>query len=150
MDCSPFGTVIAEGVGKPILYMLSEEAIAASTTITDEALEAAGITREAFDAMLAEQLADRASLLESSPGAYQFVLSWPKHNTYSTDSGLARRPRAAAESEEMVGTIEPDRAVKVISDYVVAFFDQHVKAREAVRLFNGPGADYPEVTLEVL
>ncbi|MBK8024468.1 MAG: hypothetical protein IPK19_24325 [Chloroflexi bacterium] len=48
----------------------------------------------------------------------------------------------------MVGTIEPDRAVKVISDYVVAFFDQHVKG-EAVRLFNGPSADYPEVTLEV-
>ncbi|MBK8024467.1 MAG: hypothetical protein IPK19_24320 [Chloroflexi bacterium] len=46
MDGSPFGTVIAEGVGKPILYMLSEEAIAASTTITDEALEAAGITEK--------------------------------------------------------------------------------------------------------
>lgn len=126
----------------------SEEAIAASTTITDEALEAAGITREAFDAMLAEQLADRASLLESSLSAYQFVLAGSKHNTYSTDLGLARRLLPLLVPEEMVGTIEPDRAVKVISDYVVAFFDQHVKG-EAVRLFNGPSADYPEVTLEV-
>jgi hypothetical protein len=45
---------------------------------------------------------------------------------------------------EVVGTIEGVRAVGMIDDYVVSFFDQHLKGQTSALLAGSP-ADYPEM-----
>lgn len=48
---------------------------------------------------------------------------------------------------ELVGQVEPSRAVQVVNVYALAFFDRYLKG-EASPLLDGPSADYPEVDIE--
>jgi predicted dienelactone hydrolase len=45
------------------------------------------------------------------------------------------------------GPIDGQRVVRILNDYTLAFFDQHLKGKE-VPLLDGPSPDYPEVDFE--
>jgi predicted dienelactone hydrolase len=45
------------------------------------------------------------------------------------------------------GTIQPDRGLQVVNDYLTAFFDQYLKGTQE-GLLRGPSANYPEVRIE--
>lgn len=47
--------------------------------------------------------------------------------------------------EQQYGTIDPDRAVKVQSDYLAAFFDQELRGKHST-LLDGPSKSYPEIS----
>jgi hypothetical protein len=42
-------------------------------------------------------------------------------------------------------TIDPERAWRITSDYILTFFDKHLNG-EDIPLLNAPSSDYPEVT----
>lgn len=47
--------------------------------------------------------------------------------------------------QQQFGTIDPDRAVKVQSDYLTAFFDQELRGKHSA-LLDGPSKSYPEIS----
>ncbi len=49
--------------------------------------------------------------------------------------------------EEQLGSIEPDRAMEIMTSYTRAFFQEHVRG-EPAPLLDGPAAELPEVTFE--
>ncbi|PYC84696.1 acetylhydrolase [Streptomyces tateyamensis] len=49
-----------------------------------------------------------------------------------------------AQLQNLIGTLDPDRAVRIQQAYPLAFFDQHLRHRRS-RLLEGPSAAFPEV-----
>ncbi|MGJ5751637.1 platelet-activating factor acetylhydrolase isoform II [Streptomyces puniciscabiei] len=50
-----------------------------------------------------------------------------------------------AQLQQQFGTIDPDRAVKVQSAYLAAFFDQELRGKHST-LLDGPSKSYPEIS----
>ncbi|MFE0459677.1 alpha/beta hydrolase family protein [Kitasatospora sp. NPDC058965] len=71
------------------------------------------------------------------------------HGSYTDGQYLI--PQAAklmgmtdAQLRQQIGTLDPDRAVRIQQAYPLAFFDQHLRHRRS-RLLDGPSAAFPEV-----
>ncbi|MGB7539906.1 MAG: hypothetical protein WBM17_15285 [Anaerolineales bacterium] len=75
--------------------------------------------------------------------AYALVISGAGHMNF-TDLPLLSPVLAAALG---TGPINPDRCIRIVNTYALAFFDKHLKD-EAVPLLIGPSSAYPEVTFE--
>ncbi|ROR37674.1 alpha/beta hydrolase family protein [Kitasatospora cineracea] len=71
------------------------------------------------------------------------------HKTYGDDATLI--PQAGTilgmtsqQIQDMIGTLDPTRAVRIQQAYPLAFFDQHLRHRQG-HLLDGPSAAFPEV-----
>jgi dienelactone hydrolase len=144
MDGTFFGDVSREGSVKPLMLMRSADLV-----ITDAMVEASGMTRAEFEAIIAEGAAKFDTVLAKSSESYRFQLANSQHNTYMMDLALAAPTLPFLFPPEMVGAIEGARAFEIISTYLLAFFDTYLKG-ETVALLDGASSDYPEVSFEVL
>lgn len=72
--------------------------------------------------------------------AYYVTVKGSKHFNYSDFSLLSPEYKKAG----LLGPIEGERMERIISDYVLAFFDTHLKGKDA-GLLKKPPAHYPEV-----
>lgn len=85
--------------------------------------------------------------------AYSLTLKGSKHTTFM-DFGLilpafsaASTTQAQSRIKQAIGSIEPQRAAKIVSTYTLAFFDQYLKNRSKP-LLKRASPDYPEVLIE--
>jgi len=85
--------------------------------------------------------------------AYQLTLKGSKHTTFM-DFGLLlpvfsanSRTEAKPQIKLAIGSIEPQRATKIISAYTLAFFDQYLKDKNEP-LLRSASPDYPEMLIE--
>lgn len=143
MDGSMDGQA-ASGVPKPFMMMMSE-----AIEVSDEELEAAGMTREELDKISAGYQVGIDGAVNGSEAGYKFRLLGSRHNTYTSEMPLLRALLPMFIDDNQVGTIDGVRAHEVISTYVLAFFDQYVRGEDASPLLEGNSADYPEVVLEL-
>lgn len=142
LDSQVTGSVLEDGLTKPFMILRSER-----LSVTDEQLEAAGSTREQFEAAYAAMDAPINAIYEQAKAGYRLTLQGSAHNTYTTDYLLLAGLFPSEYPPEVIGTINPTRAVNIIDTYVVAFFDHHLKS-ETVPLLDAASSDYPEVTFE--
>jgi hypothetical protein len=77
------------------------------------------------------------------------MLDASSHGTFSDLPLLANLGVNSRIFEPMsVGHINPVRSHQIITTYIEAFFDKHVRGLD-VPLLDGPSIEYPEVTLEI-
>lgn len=76
----------------------------------------------------------------SKNGAYYVTVKGSKHFNYADFSLFSPEYKKAG----LLGPIEGERMERIINDYVLAFFDKHLKGKDAT-LLKGPPAHYPEV-----
>lgn len=71
-------------------------------------------------------------------------LKGARHYSFSDLQALAPQIPGHPQVRELVGTVDPARAVAAQRAYVAAFLDLHLKGRKT-RLFDGPSPAFPEV-----
>lgn len=87
-----------------------------------------------------------ALLLGASSDAYRVVINGTRHNSF-TDLALLVEIQPALRLNVGMATIETERGLRVMNDYIQAFFDTYLKG-EVSPLLEGAAADYPEVIFE--
>jgi hypothetical protein len=142
LDSQVTGSVRETGITQPFMILRSER-----LSLTSEELEAAGVTREQFESMYAAIDAPILDVYEGAETGYLLTLQNSMHDTYTADYLLLASLLPSQYPPEVIGTIDPARAVEIINTYVVAFFNKHLKG-EDVPLLDAPSADFPEVTFE--
>jgi dienelactone hydrolase len=146
MDGPLFGQVEGQALAQPFMAMFSTEWI-----ITDEAVAAAGISREEYESVIDEYVAEYTGeledLLNNSDVGYSVHLSGVAHFSFATDGVLFAPLVPEILPEAAVGTLSGERVVEVMSAYGVSFFDRHLKGEDAP-LLDGESADFPEVEFE--
>ena len=88
-----------------------------------------------------------SAVYEGAETGYLLLLKNSMHDTYTADYLLLASLFPTEYPPELIGTVDHERAVKIINTYVVAFFDKHLKG-EDVPLLEAASADFPEVTFE--
>jgi hypothetical protein len=111
---------IAAGLGQPFMFVRSE------VWATGE-----------NDALLAELYGNLAA------GGYRLTIEGTRHYDFTLLPLLS--PLAPALG--LKGPLEGGRTLQIVTDYLVAFFAQHLKG-QASPLLAGPAEDYPEVRFE--
>ncbi|MCL5280336.1 MAG: hypothetical protein M1376_10565 [Planctomycetes bacterium] len=86
-----------------------------------------------------------AVVFRDAKPAYRLTLAGSTHG-FSTDGGLLPFFPASARAE-LVGTIDPARALTITKAYVEAFFGEYLEGKKSP-LLNGPSPEYPEITFE--
>lgn len=87
-----------------------------------------------------------------SNDAYSLIIRGSRHNTF-IDFGLilplfsAHSTQTEPPIKQTLGSIEPQRAAKIINTYTLAFFDKYLKNQNSL-LLRGASSNYPEVVLE--
>jgi hypothetical protein len=126
VDGSPLGEVIASGLAQPVMFVL----------------------HEGFDAdcpTCAEVGGDVGSIFHGSTGgSYRVVLTGARHFNFR-DAALFYRP--GAHLIGALGPIDPRRGLRVVADYVAAFFNQSLNGTNE-SLLRGPSPDEPEARFE--
>jgi predicted dienelactone hydrolase len=140
MDGTLFGEVATTGVAQPLMLMLSER-----VPLTAERIKLSGSSSEAYAYFQQREAATQATVYEHAAPGYRLTLDGSTHHTFIGFEPIAAR--ALLIPAEVVGTIDGARAVGIINDYVVSFFDQHVKGQNSA-LLGGPPTDYPEIVFE--
>jgi dienelactone hydrolase len=140
MDGTLFGEVATHGVARPLMLMLSER-----IPLTAEQIKLSGSSPEANAYFQQREAATQATIYESATPGYRLTLHGSTHHTFIGFEPLAAP--AIFIPAEVVGTIDGTRAVGIIDDYVVSFFDQHLKGQIST-LLSGSPTDYPEVVFE--
>jgi dienelactone hydrolase len=141
LDGPLFGNVVGQALEQPFMVMFANEW---DLSIDDASLTSMGMTREAYEQVITDYIdlytSQSQHLLDNATVGYSIRILGASHLTFATDMGLVL-PGAA---DSLTG----QRAVEVISVYLLAFFDQHLKSIESP-LLSDESADYPEVELEV-
>ena len=88
-----------------------------------------------------------AMLLANSADAYRVGISGARHNNFTDMPLLALIQPALLPQMGGIASIDALRGQRVISDYLLAFFDTYLKG-EPAPLLDGASADYPEVSFE--
>jgi dienelactone hydrolase len=140
MDGTLFGEVAANGVARPVMLMLSER-----VPMTAEQIKFSGSSPEANAYFQQREAATQATVYKNAAPGYRLTLNGSTHHTFIGFEPLAAP--ALFIPAEVVGTIDGTRAVGIIDDYVVSFFDQHVKGQPSA-LLDGPADAYPEAVFE--
>jgi dienelactone hydrolase len=79
-----------------------------------------------------------------TPAAQELAIEGTGHMSYSDLPALAAfRPADEPKEAFGIGTIDPARSSSVVSAYLVAFLDHHLRD-EAEPLLDGPSPEYPE------
>lgn len=149
MDGPLFGNVVEESVSQPFMVMFSDEW---DLSIDEGSLAALGLTREEYEAQITDYIntytAQAQASVDNAEVGYSARILGSTHFTFATDSGMLLAVFPELLPPTAVGSLAGERALEVISAYVVGFFDHHLKG-EDVPLLDGESADYPEVELEV-
>lgn len=148
MDSFLDGDVALEGLSQP--YLLMEPANPdyedPNLTPSDEQLTAMGLTRDDLDMLLLR--VNHMQLLEQSSAGYRLRLVGALHLTFTTDLHIFAPFFPGRISEGMVGAIDGERALQIITEYSVAFFDEHLKGQESP-LLDGDSDGGDEVVFEL-
>jgi predicted dienelactone hydrolase len=140
MDGTLFGDVATHGIARPVMLMLSER-----VPLTAEQIKFAGSSPEADAYFRQREAATQATVYEQAAPGYRLTLQGSTHRTF-----IAFEPIAAPAlfiPAQVVGTIDGARGVGIIDDYVVSFFNRHLKGQPSA-LLDGQPAVYPEVVFE--
>jgi predicted dienelactone hydrolase len=140
MDGTLFGDVATHGIAQPMMLMLSER-----VPLTAEQINLSGSSPEADAYFRQREASTQATVYEQAAPGYRLTLQGATHRTF-----IAFEPIAAPAlfiPAEVVGTIDGARGVGIIDDYVVSFFNRHLKGQPSA-LLDGPPAVYPEVVFE--
>jgi dienelactone hydrolase len=140
MDGTLFGEVATHGVARPLMLMLSER-----VPLTAEQIKSSGSSPEANAYFQQREAATQAAVYAHAAPSYRLTLQGSTHHTFIGFEPIAAP--AILIPAEVVGTIDGARAVGIINDYVVSFFDQHLKGQIST-LLSGPPTDYQEVVFE--
>jgi predicted dienelactone hydrolase len=140
MDGTLFGEVATHGVARPLMLMLSER-----VPLTAEQIKLSGSSPEAYAYFQQREAATQATAHEHAAPGYRLTLQGSTHRTFIGFEPIAAP--ALLIPAEVVGRIDGARAVGIINDYVVSFFDQHVKGQNSA-LLGGSPTDYPEIVFE--
>ena len=85
-----------------------------------------------------------SQLIAASTGAhYRLAITGTLHRDFTMPSLLSPLITVMGVS----GPLDGRRALQIMDDYLLAFFDKHLKG-ENVPLLDGPSPDYPEVQFE--
>jgi dienelactone hydrolase len=79
--------------------------------------------------------------LNSIGTCYGLYVIGTKHHNFADENIWSPMLR----NFNLLGSIDGYRMLQILNDYVLAFFDEHLKGIESV-LLDGPSADYPEVS----
>lgn len=88
-----------------------------------------------------------------SNDAYSLIIKGSKHNTFKADLGLilplftANSTQTEPPIKQTIGSIEPQRAAKIINAYTLAFFNKYFKNQNSP-LLKGASTAYPEAVVE--
>lgn len=105
---------------------------------TDRVLATWGLSRAEYGDLLAGDRATRDRLYAAMTSvAYRVSIAGAQHMNFS-DSAVLEHDNAG---------IDATRALRITSDYLVAFFERYLGNRPSV-LLDGPSAAYPEVRWE--
>lgn len=140
LDGTLFGEVATHGVVRPVMLMLSER-----IPLTAEQIKLSGSSPEANAYFQQREAATQAVVYEHAAPGYRLMLDGSTHHTFIGFEPIAAP--AILIPAEVVGTIDGARAVGIINDYVVSFFDQYVKGQNSMLLSRLP-TDYPEMVFE--
>jgi pimeloyl-ACP methyl ester carboxylesterase len=143
MDGAFFGSVDDDGLGQPFMFMASDRSWPACDA------DRFGMSQADWDAKVADVFADLAVVRAHASRSYVFTLAESGHGTFGDVSLLAAlNVDARCFQPANVGRIDAAHAHAIITTYIEAFFDKHVRGLD-VPLLDGPSIDYPEVTLEI-
>lgn len=140
MDGTLFGEVATHGVARPVMLMFSER-----VPLIAEQIKLSGSSPEANAYYQQREATTQAVVYGQATPGYRLTVNGSTHHTFIGFEPLAAP--ALFIPAQVVGTIDGARAVGIIDDYVVSFFDQHLKG-QASTLLTGSPADYPEVIFE--
>lgn len=128
MDCGEYGELLnpksKQRLNRPLMVMSREK-------------------QEVWSQLLYERV---------NNNAYRLRIKGSVHATFA-DYGLilplfaANSTEPAPPMKKALGSIEPQRAARIIDDYTLAFFDQYLKNKNHT-LLKGNSPGYPEVLLE--
>jgi len=145
MDGKLQGSIVAEGIAKPVMLILSEQSqTGALAELSDENLAFSGLTRDQLSELLATLLAEWQALLTSAPRAYQIVPAGSINPSYLTDLGILRTLLPQAITDDVLGAIDGTRTIDIVTDYTTAFFDSTLQGIPSP-LLEAASADYPDV-----
>ena len=113
--------------------------------MTAEQIKFSGSSPEANAYFQQREAATQATVYEQATPGYRLTLNGSTHHTFIGFEPLAAP--AIFIPAQVVGTIDGTRAVGIINDYVVKFFDQHLKGQGSELLADSP-TTYPEVVFE--
>jgi predicted dienelactone hydrolase len=135
LDGLLFGSAAQQGATQPFLFMNSDypRPTAADLHSTNDRQRRSDLT----DAWGYQQR-DRWF---QAHGGYNLTILKAAHNNYS-DAPIKSRIANGG------GKISPDRAMKIINDYTVAFFDRELKGNHSSLLDRKSGSPFPEVVFE--
>ena len=121
-------------------FMLMVKAQRATPRATDEQLAAWGLSRSQYEALMTKDTERKeASYRKIRAPAYRVIIQGAEHTTFS-DAPLL-------EGEYRGKGIEPKRSLRIISAYMLAFFNKFLRNEDS-SLLDGPSTSYPEVSLE--
>jgi predicted dienelactone hydrolase len=134
MDGSLFGTVADAGVPRPFLFIDEKTQQPSASELT----QANGEKRR-FAQMVARDARERANSIEKY-GGYRIVISGTDHANF-TDPPEDQSLRYDLFD---IGRINPERALRIINAYTLAFFNHYLKGMPAT-LLQGKLHPFPEV-----
>ena len=122
-------------------FMLMVKAQAAIPRATDEQLATWGLSRSQYEALMTKDAEQKkASYQKIKAPAYRVIIQGAQHTTFSDAPVLEGEDKGAKE-------IEPRRALRIISAYMLAFFNKFLKNEDS-SLLDDLSTAYPEVTFE--
>jgi dienelactone hydrolase len=130
LDGPLFGSVEGQALSQPLMVMLSTEWV-----ITDEAVAAAGITREEYEAVIDgyidEYTGQIMSVLEQTSPAYLLRLAGMAHVGFATDDIFFAPLVPEMLPPSSIGSLPAEYAVELISAYTTAPLSERRRSRAA-------------------
>ncbi|MBC7810765.1 MAG: hypothetical protein H7175_06450 [Burkholderiales bacterium] len=136
VDATLRGDSATQGVTQPYMQMFS------TYPTCDELMAVSAVPNiEACEAAFSERRVEWQTLFDSAPSGYMVTIDGARHNNFADNGFLL----PLVPSLEEGATIDPERAWRIASDYILAFFDKHLNGAESP-LLDAPSSDYPDVT----
>jgi dienelactone hydrolase len=131
VDGAPLGSVIAEGVAQPFMFLLSDHSGESAEAQTPEAIRQAGANiRSIYDRLPSDR---RLQITIRGAGHYMF-----------SDGAMLKSP-LLMRAMRILGVVRIDgrRQVAVTAHYITTFFDVYLQGAPASELKSQP--EYPEI-----
>lgn len=137
LDGALWGGAAALGVPLPFLLL------SASQLSCDEVAASGQVSVEQCETLMEQSMIGWERVRRTAEPGYWLEIQGSGHASYSDAPFLPIAPEVAGPL--LAGaTIQPERAWRVASDYLLAFFDQSLNGSPAP-LLDGPSPEYPEV-----
>lgn len=136
LDGSYLGVSAEQGVTQPFMQVFSE-------TTCEEIVASGSMSDDACQQLFEQNHAGWQNMLDTARPVYSVTIAGSRHATFTDIPFLLPIMPQFADS----ATIDPVRAWRITSDYLLAFFNHHLNDT-ATTLLEGPSPDYPEVALE--